>query len=458
MPAEPPTNAAAYLATLSATERHHLCDLARDDRDAFHQQLKVGGLSKLGARLKVLDILLVQEDEPAEAVTDISDRSTGTASPAVDDNAFIPCASFEGPKAGYVFTLRDGHLGYHRDFGGSQYAVATAEAVTSSAFDLADATPSTPASALRADTLLQELQRRGAALPDIDRLRNYQRKGAKELDGELEDMGFELASEREHVKRLLLETAPAMAPGRAPAKVLGLAPASAPTAALSPTTVTTGGRIPARVSDAEKESWTWWIVKTERVAVRGRPSRTGKLLDVFRRQAILRVSHIIDGVPRPSERWAALHPAERPFLLGRPSEAFVLIADATLGKLLEQLPPERLRADAAAIGRSSLLDTALHPSTRAAAAVALLEPHVVADAATAEEKEVGEKVEAKATASTMAGATLTNDLASTTLPPMADPPLPAVSGMGTPVYGAAELEPGDIGYEGQALPSEDAIQ
>jgi hypothetical protein len=112
----------------------------------------------------------------------------------------------------------------------------------------------------------------------------------------------------------------------------------------------------------------WWVVSYERLAVRERPSRASKALDVMRKAAVLNVA---DKPPTyetvGNGAWLKLAPSELQFLCsrGKAKEAWVLVEDDKLGTLLTHVPQTAL--EAVEKDGEPLFDEAVHPQRRAAA-------------------------------------------------------------------------------------------
>lgn len=107
----------------------------------------------------------------------------------------------------------------------------------------------------------------------------------------------------------------------------------------------------------------WWAVQHPRMAVRERPDRRSKALDVLTKGAVVRGAA---ACPRgnPPNPWVKVLPADMRFMVNKSStgEAWLLVHDPELGldgPLIQPLPEE--------LGR--LLDGSVHPQQRAGAAI-----------------------------------------------------------------------------------------
>jgi hypothetical protein len=79
---------------------------------------------------------------PAPAPAPVAVAAALPASPAVDGDAFMPCAAFSGRRAGYVFRIGPQGLGYYIDTGpGNKTKAAPATATTAAAATKGDMSP-----------------------------------------------------------------------------------------------------------------------------------------------------------------------------------------------------------------------------------------------------------------------------------------------------------------------------
>lgn len=108
---------------------------------------------------------------------------------------------------------------------------------------------------------------------------------------------------------------------------------------------------------------TWWVVSFERVAVRDAPTRSGKVLEVLRQGAVLRVAAI--GL---EESWIRLADSELSFMVSKADAAWMLIEDANLGTLVTPVDEQALAE--AGLKIDDIFDLSIHPRDRGAAAVA----------------------------------------------------------------------------------------